>query len=135
MIVSNVTAEIVDGLTIDSSGDLSVKAIADTDAQAQAIGLAFTQGEEESTNVSAAVAFNVALLDANAYLGNGNTNAGSVAVEAGTTAGEMNEFKAMALSGAGSKQSSGGGNTGGGSSRNCRRSCCRQGAPRGTRRR
>ena len=112
--VSDVTAEIVDGLTIDSSGDLSVRAIADTDSQAEAISVAFTQSESESDNVSAAVAFNVALLDASAYLGNGTTVAGSVAVEAGTSAGEMNEFKAMALSGAGSKQSSKGGNSSGG---------------------
>jgi hypothetical protein len=114
VIVSDVTAEIVDGLTIDASGELSVKAIADTDAKAEAISLAFTQSESESDNVSAAVAFNVALLDANAYLGNGDTVAGSVIVEAGTSAGQMNEFKALALSGAGSKQSSTGGDTSGG---------------------
>ncbi|MDO9176540.1 MAG: hypothetical protein Q7V62_17170, partial [Actinomycetota bacterium] len=95
-------------------GTLSVKAISDTDAQAEAVSLAFTQSESESNNVSAAVAFNVALLDASAYLGNGTTNAGSVAVEAGTTAGQMNEFKALALSGAGSQQSSKGGGTSGG---------------------
>ena len=84
------------------------------DAKTEAVSIAFTQSDSESDNVSAAVAFNVVLLDAEASLGNGTTVAGSVTVEAGTTAGQMNEFKAMAVSGAGSKQSSTGGDTTGG---------------------
>ena len=76
VIVSDVTAEIADGVTIDSSGDLSVKAISDADAQAEAVSIAFTQSSSESDNVSAAVAFNVALMDTTALLGDGTTDGG-----------------------------------------------------------
>ncbi|WP_189510130.1 LEPR-XLL domain-containing protein [Mesorhizobium sp. M1D.F.Ca.ET.043.01.1.1] len=115
VIVSKVAAEIADDVDIDASGDLSVKAISDADAQAEAVSIAFTKGSSSSNNVSAAVAFNVALMDTTARLGNGTTTAGSVTVEAGTSAGEVNAFKALALSGAGSQQSSTGGTTQGGS--------------------
>ncbi|WP_245470225.1 hypothetical protein, partial [Mesorhizobium sp. M2C.T.Ca.TU.002.02.1.1] len=115
VIVSKVAAEIADDVDIDASGDLSVKAISDADAQAEAVSIAFTKGSSSSDNVSAAVAFNVALMDTTARLGNGTTTAGSVTVEAGTSAGEVNAFKALALSGAGSQQSSTGGATQGGS--------------------
>ncbi|TIV93735.1 MAG: hypothetical protein E5V85_25575, partial [Mesorhizobium sp.] len=111
VIVSKVAAEIADDVDIDASGDLSVKAISDADAQAEAVSIAFTKGSSSSNNVSAAVAFNVALMDTTARLGNGTTTAGSVTVEAGTSAGEVNAFKALALSGAGSQQSSTGGAT------------------------
>ncbi len=104
VLTPNVKAEIADGLTIQSSGNVNVKAIADADATTLATGLAVA---DEATGVGAAVTVNVASLDTTASVGSGTLNAGSLHVEAGTPKDNTSDFKLRSLAG-GKSQGSGG---------------------------
>ena len=97
-----VEATIVDGVTIDADGDMTVKALSEADAETQAIGLAFA--DDAKTTVGAAVAINVADLETTASVGDGTITTGSLSVEAGTPAGESSDFKVLAIAGSGSTQ-------------------------------
>ena len=102
IVVSDVTATVGD-ISIDASGDMSVKALNDVDASTLATGLALNT-DNGDTGVSAAVAVNVAVLSAQATIGMATITTGSLSVEAGTSDGESNEIQAIALAGAGVKQ-------------------------------
>ncbi|MBL8484571.1 MAG: hypothetical protein JNJ60_20415, partial [Rhodocyclaceae bacterium] len=98
-----VASSVEDGVTIDASGALDVRATSDADAATLATGLAYAK--DAKTGVSAAVAVNYAELSNSATIGDGVTiTAGAVNVEAGSTAGQSNDFLNMAFAGGGAAQ-------------------------------
>jgi hypothetical protein len=106
VLTPDVTATIADGVTIDASGEVEVKALSDADATTIATGLSYAG--DASTSVGAAVAVNVGVLTTEATIGAATVTAGSVAVEAGNSANESNDFRLLALAGGGSTQSDSG---------------------------
>ncbi|WP_370312902.1 LEPR-XLL domain-containing protein [Sagittula sp.] len=120
VIVSDAEA-VVEDVTINATGDMTVRALNDADASSIATGLALNTSDGQ-TGVGAAVAVNVAVLKAQATVAAGTISTGSLTVEAGTSDGETNEMQTVALAGAGVKQKSnqqqnqggGGTNTNGG---------------------
>ncbi|MGD8420264.1 MAG: hypothetical protein PVJ78_07525, partial [Gammaproteobacteria bacterium] len=83
VVTPDVSATVIDGLTIDADGDMAVKALSEVDADTQAIGLA--HADDAETTVGAAVAVNVGVFDTSATVGDGNIATGSLSVEAGTS--------------------------------------------------
>ncbi len=109
----HMAASVADGLTVTAAGPVTIATNSDVDGSASALGVALQLSAQESkdTTVAAAVAVDVVLLDDTASVGAGDAIQGhGITVAARTaTPSTTDDYRAMALSGAGGTGDSGAG--------------------------
>jgi hypothetical protein len=104
------TAAVADGVHLTATGTVTVSTAANNDASAQAFGQAI--GTSSRTSLAGAGAFNAVDVTNSASVGNATVQANGITVTADLPAGEHDDFKVLALGGAGSNQTTFAGSVG-----------------------